>query len=183
MRICKLIAPLACVVVLTACQSSTVISTENYNPQQHARIRLYGQNQKPSIMEYSIGNKKVEKNVGGSLGDAFSSLVGTAENVSLGMPKTPMLNEMHNYDGILSKVFYREFVIPAGVPVRVNNAFVGLGSSAPHYASYYYEASCRSNTAVFTPQAGRDYEVVPLHNSRDCGVAVLDITSTKPPVQ
>lgn len=182
MKLSRFALPLACTVLLGACQSNTVVSTENYNPQTQARIRLYGQNQKPSFLEYVHNNEKVKQNVGGSLTDAFSSFVGGTENISMGMPKTNWMNDMKEYDGILSKVFYREFLIPAGIPLHVHNAFVGLGGDYRVGKSVisHYEKSCRSRTVTFTAQAGRDYEVVPIHNSESCGVAVLDITSGKP---
>ena len=89
---------------------------------------------------------------------------------------------MKEYDGILSKVFYREFLIPAGIPISVHNAYIGLSNSMKDgngVIHTYYEGSCKGRTVTFTAQAGRDYEVVPTHNSRSCGVAVRDITSGK----
>lgn len=178
MRIGTFMALLGCTVFLTACQSTTVTSTDHYDPQHHARIRLYGQNQKPTIMEYDINNKPVRKNVGGTFGDAFSSFAGSTKNISLGMPETAMINEMRQYDGILSKVFYREFAVPAGVSVRVHNAFMGMlyyTASPLNNWDFVRKVSCKSNTVTFTPQAGKDYEVVPAHNSATCGVAVLQV--------
>jgi len=174
------LALLSCVVLMTACQSTTITSTDDYDSQRHARIRLYGQNQKPTIMEYVYNNKPVRKNVGGTLSDAFSSFAGSTENISMGMPKTAMINAMRQYDGILSKVFYREFAVPAGVPVRVHNAFIGMlyyTSSPIDNFDYVKKVSCKSNIVTFTPQAGKDYEVVPAHNSEACGVAVLQVSS------
>ncbi len=184
MKLCRFALSLACTVLLSACQSTTIVSTENYNPQTQARIRLYGQNQKPSLLEYVHNNEKVKQNVGGLLSDAFSSFVGGTKNISLGMPKTDWMNDMHDHDGILSKVFYREFYIPAGIPIHVHNAYIGLGGSYSDGKSVisHYEKSCRSRTVTFTAQPGRDYEVVPIvpiNSSEFCAVEVRDITSGK----
>lgn len=50
-----------------------------YDAHQDARIRLYGQNQKPTILKYEHHGKKEKINVGGGAGDAFSSFIGTVK--------------------------------------------------------------------------------------------------------
>ena len=58
-----------------------------------ARIRLFGQNQRPSLAYVGIDcntNPKGNKiNVGGGLGDAFGSFTRTIKNTDLGMAATP----------------------------------------------------------------------------------------------
>lgn len=158
------------------------------NQPAQARIRLYGQNQKPTSMTYRLPNgKKVNVGVGASLGESFSSFIGTAKNTSLGMPKTAMVNNMKRYNGILSKVLYHEFVIPAGTPISVHNSFIGLSTSLPETndktgisnrtVTTYTEPSCTGDDITFTAEAGKDYEVVPAHNSRACGVVLLQINA------
>lgn len=175
---------LACTVLLTACAGNAPVVRQNtpYLPEQQARIRLYGQNQKPTIMTANIdcaskGNwQKV--NVGGSMGDAFGSFVGTAKSHSIGIPETETSRNIGKKNGLLSKAVFREFAIQAGKPVNVSAAYIGLTtvSQSPQRTVIFHEGSCRSATASFVPQAGRDYEVIGL-KGRGCGVAVYEISA------
>ena len=58
-----------------------------------ARIRLFGQNQRPTLAYVGIDCRTQPKgnkiNVGGGLGDAFGSLTRTIKNTTLGMATTP----------------------------------------------------------------------------------------------
>ena len=86
---------LSSLILLAACTSNAPVhqkSSAGYDSQSQARIRLYGQNGKPS---YAYTNVDCESNpkgtkigVGGSLGDAFGSLVGASSSQSMGIPKT-----------------------------------------------------------------------------------------------
>ncbi|WP_051094350.1 hypothetical protein [Bordetella sp. FB-8] len=159
--------------------------TQHYNPETSARIRLFGQNGKPTIMTVQIGqgsDAKTEKvNVGGGIGDAFGSLLGMSKNDSIGIPATANTQNLSAQNGILSKAFYREFVIPAGKPVKVNNAYIGLGSItqlAQGGTLYFHEGDCASNVVRFTPQAGHDYEVGSYLNSNGCSVVIFNIKTT-----
>lgn len=159
--------------------------TQHYNPETSARIRLFGQNGKPTIMIVQIGQggdaKTEEINVGGGAGDAFGSLLGMSKNDSIGIPATENTQNLAAHNGILSKAFYREFVIPAGKPVKVNNAYIGLASIAPLAQGgtlYSHEGDCSSNTVSFTPQAGHDYEVGSYLNGNGCSVIVFNIKNT-----
>ena len=166
----------SCLVLITGCQT-TKVSEKSYSATSDARIRLYGQNQKPSIMEYIQDGKKVKINVGGQAGDAFSSLVGTVKNQSIGIAQTDMSNNMKDYNGVLSKIFYKEFVIPAGKPVSIKNSFIGLTnvSQSPTSSTVQYQGSCTSAGLTFTPKAGKDYEAVPKNDSSSCGLVILEV--------
>jgi hypothetical protein len=123
--------------------------------------------------------KSVEINVGGSLGDAFGSFMRMSKNNSIGIAETENTQNLASQDGILSKAFCREFVIPAGRTVKVRNAFIGLATA--HYSPatgmtiIQQESSCSSATVSFVPQAGKDYEAVSYKNGNSCSVMVFEI--------
>lgn len=145
-----------------------------YNPNNQARIRLFGQNGKPTIMssgiDCKVGNKGEEVNIGGSMGDAFGSLLGSAKNVSLGIPQTEATKTISEQNGMLSKAIYKEFVIPANKPVNIRSAFIGLSNVlyGKGVIITQYEGNCKSKTISFVPQAGKDYEVISLQRGENC---------------
>ena len=159
-------------------------TTSDYNPSNQSRIRLFGQNGKPTIMTSGIdcaNKQKGEKvNVGGGLGDAFGSFIGSAKNKSIGIPETETTKNLSQQNGILSKAMYKEFVIPADKSVNLKAAYIGLTTAlegADGSKIISYEGSCQSNIASFTPQAGHDYEVLSLKQGKNCGIAVVDVIS------
>lgn len=182
----KVLSVFALTVLLAGCAATEMpASTQHYNPETSARIRLFGQNGRPSIMFVQIGQgnaAKTEKiTVGGSLGDAFGSMLGMSKNESIGMPATENTQNLAAQNGILSKAFYREFVIPAGKPVKVQGAYIGLSSITPLAQGgslYYHEGDCSSNMVSFVPQAGQNYEVDSYLSGNGCSVVVFDIKST-----
>ncbi|QXZ08997.1 hypothetical protein KUF54_13225 [Comamonas sp. Y33R10-2] len=168
------------VVVAAGCANTQVpASYQKNHPDDSARIRLYGQNGKPTIMilqkESDADNKTVEVNVGGGLGDAFGSLVGGVKSESIGIAETENSKNIKDKNGILSKAFYREFLIPAGKSVQVRSSYIGMANHAPGSSFIYKEGSCSSNLVKFTPQAGKDYEVISFANGRACSVSVVEI--------
>ncbi|MDF7670121.1 hypothetical protein PT276_02690 [Orbaceae bacterium ESL0721] len=167
------------VICLTACAlGNSTIDPATFDRSIHARIRLYGQNQKPTIIYYFQNGHKVEINTGGELADSFLSFIGLAKNQTIGIPNTTMSTNFVNYSGNLSKMFYQEFVIPTGVPITVRNSYSGFRQDykkdQPNTTTYQ-EHSCNSKDLTFTPEAGKDYEAVPAFNSAECGVVILRI--------
>lgn len=173
----KLLSAVVVCAGLAACQTTTVSKDTHYTASQDARIRLYGQNQKPTIMTYEQAGKTVKINVGGGAGDAFSSMVGTIKNSSIGIAATATSTSFQEKNSILSKAFYKEFSIPAGQPIKVHNSFIGLTnvSQSPEQTTVQYQGSCHGSEMVFTPVAGKDYEVVANAKGATCGVTVLEI--------
>jgi hypothetical protein len=158
------------------------VESQHYDPNNSARIRLFGQNQKPSSMEVQMGQgadaKPVQITVGGSFGDAFGSFLRVTKNESIGIAETENTRNLAARNGILSKAFYREFVIPAGRPVKVRNSFIGLTSVTPLAGGgsiTQQQGSCSSGTVSFVPQAGKDYEVGFYKFAGACSVVVFDI--------
>lgn len=176
-------------VLLAACASNAPVvqdgASYDDDSSAQARIRLYGQNQKPTTMVSGIdcenNNRGRKVNVGGSLGDALGSFSGTAKSRSLGIAATVYSQNIGQMNGILSRVIFREFVVPAGTTVNVQASYIGLRnvSEAPVSANMLRrttltEGSCNTRMASFVPQAGHDYEVIGLPGRR-CAVAVYEV--------
>ncbi|MDO4224099.1 MAG: hypothetical protein Q4D05_08785 [Acinetobacter sp.] len=151
--------------VLSIATMTTVAwaDTQPYSPETQSRIRIYGQNQKPTILHFEQDGKTKKINLGGSLGSAFGSFVGVAKNKSIGIPATEHSQNVQQKNGFLSKMTYQEFVIPANKAVKVRTAFQGLSNvnHAEKITTIHYQGSCQSDTLHFTPKAGKDYEVIP----------------------
>lgn len=177
----KTLITTAALMMLSACATTQLPATsQRYDPSDSARIRLFGQNGTPSIMTVQLQeNKKVEVNVGGGVGDAFGSLLGTVKNESIGISQTENTRNLQQGGGLLSKVFYREFVIPAGREVQVKNAFIGL-TNVNHnpgtgLTMIQKQGNCSSQVVAFVPEAGKDYEVGSYKNGPQCSVMVFEI--------
>jgi hypothetical protein len=180
----KILFAFALVAAFSGCVTTELPeASQHYDPNDSARIRLFGQNGRPSIMVVQIGQgadaRSVKVNVGGGLGDAFGSLLLMSKNKSIGIAETESTRNLASRDGILSKAFYREFVIPAGKQVEVNNAFIGMSNviSDPvtgRTVSHQWQRNCISDTVFFTPHAGKDYEVGFI-NGKTCTAAVFEV--------
>lgn len=185
---------LSAAVLLAACAGNApVVQTETrYDSATQARVRLYGQNQKPARLISGIdcehNRRGTTVSVGRSLGDAFGSFTGTAQSSSIGIPETEISRHIGERNGLMSRAVFREYVVAAGKPANVQSAYIGLTHSdrpANSMAESHLvmkEGSCRSRLASFVPQAGRDYEVVGA-TGRACGMAVFEVAadgSTQP---
>ncbi|ULJ60030.1 hypothetical protein [Wielerella bovis] len=176
---------LCAILTLAACSTPAPVQqkSSDFQAASQARVRLFGQNQKPTIMVSGIdcaaGEKGTKVNTGGSLGDAFGSLVGTVNSHSIGIAETAHTRYLGQENGILSRAFFREYVVPAGKAVNVQTFFVGLTNvnESPTMKITQYEGSCRSNKVSFVPQAGRDYEVVGV-SGQACGVKVYEVSKS-----
>ncbi|MGL1829948.1 UNVERIFIED_CONTAM: hypothetical protein GN151_06085 [Acinetobacter sp. HSTU-ASm16] len=166
---------LTCTTLIISCPALAA-PDQNYDPSKEARIRLFGQNGKPTLMVSDIDcetrpkGKKV--NVGGGVSDAFKSFTGTASNQTLGIPETQASKSLKEMNGILSKAFFKEYAITAGQPVNVSGALIGTSVQTPSQTMYV--KGC-SSTVSFTPQAGHDYEVLGQLNGRKCTVIVKEV--------
>ncbi|MHA3060840.1 hypothetical protein ACX1N5_10515 [Acinetobacter sp. ANC 4636] len=175
----KYVVVLSGLALLTGCQTTSVIEKNSYSTAKDSRIRLYGQNQQPTILKYKYNGKSEKINVGGEAGDAFSSLIGTVKNQSIGIAQTTMSENLKAHNGILSKAFFKEFVIPAGTPISIHNSFIGLSNVLPttNMTLVQYEGSCTSSGLTFIAKAGKDYEAIPSQKSSACGLVLLEIDS------
>jgi raw score 5.41 len=178
----KLFLISASILSLTACVS-TELSNQNqpYDASKDARIRLYGQNGRPSYLTVNIDGKKEKVTIGGGLGQAFSSMVGAKSNESIGMPATELSKDPSAHSKFLSGIFFKEFVIPANSKVTVQNEIIPLDHSHTHYTTTEKITTiikgkiCKGNMISFIPEAGKNYEVAPISSDRECGVSLYEI--------
>lgn len=162
--------------LLAACSSNAPVTqtqtSVNYNPENQARVRLYGQNGHPTIAWYGIDcedrrqSRGTKINVGGGK-KAFSSFVGTVKSESIGIPETEISRNVGQQNGMLSKAFFQEIAVPAGLPMNVQSSLVIMGST--------FDVRCRTKIGSFIPEAGKDYEVVGVVGDKKCGIAAFEI--------
>ena len=181
----KLFTMTLATLALTACVG-TELSTQGkaYNPAEDARVRVFGQNGRPALMEINHKGQKEKVTVGGGLGQAFSSMVGAKGNESIGMPETAFSKDPSGQSRLLSGIFFKEFVVPAGSEVTVNNQIqpvTNTGTGYENRADGLYKItttittkSCQGDNVTFVAEAGKNYEVAPIA-SGTCGVSVYEI--------
>ena len=151
----------AAILLLAACSSPAPVVQQGggYDSGTQARIRLYGQNQKPTLITSGIdctaGERGQKSNIGGSMGDAFGSLVGSVKSHSIGIPETDHSKALGSKNGILSRAFFREMAVPAGKAVNVETAFVGLTNTlqTPAYTLHTNEGIFYGNTTTIYNRA------------------------------
>lgn len=164
------------VVILSACANNPSAPVEvDESSNGHSRIRLYGQNGKPTLMRYSLNGQETKVNVGGNMGDAFSSFVGTAKSQSIGIPPTRISNNVGDQNGILAKAFYKEFAVPSTSALRIQSNLIGMANFSPSGQAVSYSPRCSSKEFSFQPEAGKDYEVASIVNQQGCAVVVFEV--------
>lgn len=159
---------------------NTELSTNQtqYNTENQARIRLFGQNGRPTGMEVKLNGKSEKISVGGGMGQAFSSLVGLKDNESIGMPESQFSKNPSQFSNIGSTPFFKEFIIPANAEITVNNAIrtpthtITNATGKIIGSSYRY---CNGDKITFVSQAGKDYEIVPSASTEKCGVTIYEL--------
>jgi hypothetical protein len=102
----------------------------------------------------------------GGFGSAFSSFVGNVSNTSLGIPETEISRNLSSRDGLLSKAYFREYLIPADQPSSMRLGYRDVSVfdlPAPRDVPmmlWQTNVSRSCNGAIsFVPGAGKDYEV------------------------
>lgn len=135
------------------------------NGSSKSRLRLFGQNGATAIfyrnskcVKPSLG--KEDERVSGGFSSAFSSLLGTVSNTSIGMPETDTTRNLSKSDGLLSRAYFREYEIAGNEPVTVKIGFQDVANSG---------TNCK-RSAYFLPRPGKDYEA-----SISWGKGVCDI--------
>lgn len=167
------------VLLLSACSGYEPVLDEmtDYRPDTEARVRLFGQNSKASVLTSAIdcaaGKKGENTIVGGSAGGFWQPLTGMRSH-TLGITATEHSRQIRGRG--LRNTFFRELEIPAGMPVNVQAPFTGV--SARYVAEEIVtlgEGTCNSGKASFVPESGKDYEVIGLNRKKGCGVAVFEV--------
>ncbi|WP_443090881.1 hypothetical protein ACTUM7_06855 [Basfia succiniciproducens] len=172
---------LALSILLLAGCMGTELSTKDktYNASTDARIRIFGQNGRPSTLTIEHNGNKEKITIGGGVGQAFSSLVGAKGNESIGMPESVYSKDPSQFSNIGSTPFFKEFIIPANAKVNVKNEIM----SAPHVfkdvttgktTTTYYKCSGGKEIS-FVAEAGKNYEVIPSSSTNECGVTLNEL--------
>ncbi len=167
-------------IMISGCASNpkTVTKDQTYfDASKNARLRVFGQNGAPTFVTYKENNKKININVGGTIGSAFSSMIGTISSESIGMPKTPNSESVGKRNGILSRAFFREIVIPANTTIKIEGSISLPGNQntmSKNSMTVYAKEICSSVTN-FIPEAGKDYEVT----GNGCSLSVIEIIKTE----
>lgn len=105
----------------------------------------------------------------------FGGVFGSKKNISLGIPETPNVINLKARDGILASAFYREYSVNAGEPLAIQGAY----QESTGRTGY----NCKSFGGFFTPEDGKDYEVLVDVNSQSCQLSVTQIASINAALQ
>jgi hypothetical protein len=81
----------------------------------------------------------------------LGAMFGNSKSITLGMPDTPTVASLKSRDGILFNAFYREYAVKANEPLTIYAAYAETTGRTG--------ISCPPFSAVFNPEAGKDYEV------------------------
>jgi hypothetical protein len=136
---------------------------------QESRIRMFGQNGASAVLfRDSACNKGFWSSEGekasGSFGSAFGSFIGRVSNTSLGIAETDTTRYLSSKDGMLSKAYYREYVIPANKPSTLSMRYGDISTfyrvrDASYIYTYSHTPPSCGGAITFTPEPGQDYEV------------------------
>lgn len=146
----------------------------NNNGTSESRLRLFGQNgagvvlyRDSKCIKPSLG--KDDERVSGGLSSAFSSMFGTVSNTSIGMPETDTTRNLSKKNGLLSKAYFREYVIASNKPITVVMGFQDVSSFYNANGVHYSRISPSCKGAIqFVPHAGADYEASFSWSERGC---------------
>jgi hypothetical protein len=159
--------------------ASPVAQTDAHGAE--SRLRMFGQNGSSALLfrggscVKSMWSKDAEI-VSGSLGSAFSSFAGTASNTRLGIAETDTTRNLSGKNQLLSKAYFREYVVPAGKPSSMR---IGFRNPSSFYVANgmrheYGGASCKGAIS-FTPRSGEDYEVAFAWEGNTCTLSVNQV--------
>ncbi|MDW5418979.1 hypothetical protein R6242_20615 [Iodobacter sp. CM08] len=148
-----------------------------------SRIRVFGQNGAGARIYPGLSCVKSAWSsdgivVSGGMGQAFSSFVGMASNLSLGMAETESSRNLSSKDGVLSKAYYQEHEIAADQPASLALSFNDVSSFYIANGVSFSTVSRRcGGNVTFTPQAGIDYEVGFTWVGKKCSIIINQIMS------
>lgn len=156
---------------ITSAQELASVDTAVQSPgttSGKARIRVFGQN--GTLVEFyensqCVGGNGPMTKVSGGLGDAFSSFFGRSKNTSIGMKETPTTQNLAKRDGLLSKIYFREYEVAANQPLALRMHFQDIGS----------RSSCGDIGGTFKPEPGKEYEVLLDFEPKLCITKVQEI--------
>lgn len=162
----------------TGCATSpppTKFVQAKYDATKEARLRLFGMNG-AGVVYYPQTECIPDQGgvrVSGSLGQAFKSFTGGVSSVSIGMP--PSRNSGNPQSGVVSQGYFVERVVAANEPMVVRVGF-SSGPAAPGVRTW----SCAVG-GTFSPEAGRDYELVGSVEGNFCRIALNELHAPSEP--
>jgi hypothetical protein len=148
-----------------------------------SRLRMFGQNGtmvvlfRDSSCNKGFWSSEGEKASGG-FGSAFGSFIGKVSNTSLGIAETDTSRYLSAKDGMLSKAYFREYVIPANKPTTLSMRYQDITTfyHGPGISYTYTPPSC-SGAIAFTPEAGEDYEAGFRWDEKTCFLSVNHVVT------
>lgn len=160
----------------------------NNNGTSKSRIRLFGQNntgvvfyRNTKCVKENLG--KEDQRVSGGFSDALSSFMGTVSNTSIGMPETETTKNLKRNDRLLSKTYFREYVIEGNKAVTIDASFQDVSNVYASNGITYSKSGARCQkdplfpiAVWFMPIAGADYEVSFKHSDGNCDLRVNRIS-------
>lgn len=191
---CFLYASLFSAITCSAQQTTQIpapVSPTPPEPPHTSRLRMFGHNGASAVLYrgsacvkdfWSADGEKAS----GGLGSAFGSFFGSVSNRSLGIPETETSRKLSSRDSLLSKVYFREYVIPAGQPSSMRLGFQDVSPfylrpprsvSGIIYRPEYVDRSCHGAIS-FVPEAGKDYEVAFSFEGNTCHAALNEVVGT-----
>jgi hypothetical protein len=164
MRIATL-AVCALPVVLAACASTrppTAAQVQRYDSATQARVRFFGANgiRLGYYANAACVPDRGRVTISGTLAQAFGSMMGARDNRSLGMPMTEY--SVAPRSGMLARGYFTEQTVDAGQPLVIQSSFVAAPAARSEVDGQIVSVTglqCRQSSALFTPEAGQDYEV------------------------
>lgn len=150
-------------------QSTLVTKKVHYNPQEQARIRLFGPYGKFTIKPYSATSCDAwSQKQGKAMHHKFvNGLPKKIRNISIGIPATAGSLSADKDTGIMTRGSYKEYVISAGKPLVLDGSLSAVMRG--------HTSSCRI-AGSFVPKAGQDYEAYYQESKIGCTIAIKEIT-------
>lgn len=153
-----------------------------------SRIRLFGQNYTHVTMYRDsdctrAGLKEGDEKVSGTLMSSLNSLIGNVSNSSIGMPETETTRYLNKKNKLLSKAYFREYVIEADQPVTINAGYEDINHVYKSNGITYSQkgGSCSRSPGYpiavrFIPIPGADYEMDFKWRDGKCGLWINRIS-------
>lgn len=189
---------LLCGLVLSGCATKEIIPAEEYDPTQHARIRIFAFNGNGAGFYVGMDcqdNPKGTHIMAGGL-DKFLGVGQTQKRIGMTQTRASDIAQADNY-------IFSEYVIPAGKPVNIFPVLTQFKNSCPTpgkpctvtsqnlckrttkpskvvaaiykiatFGIYNGDGSQPGSDLSFIPEAGKQYEYIP----SGCTVNINDIT-------
>lgn len=153
-------------------------AAQDPDPVADARVRIFGQNGRAITMYTNAVCRDMYDDrleVVRSVDDTFGTLLkGAPDNVSLGIPITDTVRNMKSV--MFSRPNYQELLVAGGQPLIFDGRIEGgtMPRSYRHGPDISYHCE-RPPTLQFTPEPGKDYEVVMTVSGGMCRISANEV--------